>query len=440
MTVPELLQKRAKLGNDARAILEHARNEGRGLNAEETIKYDAIDADMKGINSLVSREREMTAATAELGAAEETRAVPGNGAAATRGGKQLTGLEARSARWQELRSTDEYREAFVGFLRHGKELGDDQRRLLDEVRAASPLSDVTGTAGAYTIPQGFYATLTDAMKWFGGIRQSNATIIRTATGNTLPFPTDNDTGNTGELLAENTAATQASTEMAFGVVNLAAYKYSSKIVLVPIELLQDSAFDIGAFVAKKLGQRIGRINNTHFTTGTGSGQPKGLVTAATVGITGATGQTLKVILADLINLIHKVDPAYRAGAQWMYNDATAAVVEGMVDGNGRPLLNSSLSGIAAEVAGGSVSQKKYLLGYEVVINNDMAVMAANAKSMAFGDISTYFVRDVMDIQLIRFQEVYMASGQVGFLAFSRSDANQIDAGMHPIQLYVNSAT
>ena len=439
MTIPELLQKRAKLGTDARAIIEGARNEGRGLNSDETIKYDAIDADLKGINALMTRERELTAATADLTAADEARSAGTGTETATRG-KQLLGLEARSARWQELRSTDQYREAFVGFLRHGKELGDDQRQLLDEVRAASPLSDVTGTAGAYTIPQGFYATLTDAMKWFGGIRQSNATIISTATGNVLPFPTDNDTGNVGELLAENAPATQATTEMVFGVVNLGAYKYSSKVVLVPIELLQDSAFDIGSFVAKKLGQRIGRINNNHFTLGTGVGQPKGLVTAATVGVTGAVGKTITVGLADMIALIHKVDPAYRAGAQWMYNDATAGIIESMVDTAGRPLLNSSLSGVAAEIAGGSVSQKKYLLGYEVVVNNDMAVMAANAKSMAFGDMSTYFVRDVMDIQLIRFQELYMGSGQVGFLAFSRSDANQIDAGMHPIQLYVNSAT
>ena len=436
MTIPELLQTRAKLGNAARAIIEGARNEGRGLNAEETTKYDAIDTDLKGINSLMARERELTAATADLGAVEEARAAPGKGAATA----QLTGIEARSARWQELRSTDQYREAFEGFLRHGTELQDTQRSVLEEVRAASPLSDVTGAAGQYTIPQGFYNVLTDAMKWFGGMRQSNATVIRTATGNLLPMPSDNDTGNTGELLAENTAATQAVTEMVFGVVNLGAYKYSSKVVLVPIELLQDSAFDIGAFIAKKLGQRIGRITNTHFTSGAGSSLPKGMVVAATVGVTGATGKSLTVGLADMIALIHKVDPAYRAGAQWMYNDATAGIIESMVDGNGRPLLNSSLSGVAAEIAGGSVSQKKYLLGYEVVINNDMAVMAANAKSMAFGDMSTYFIRDVMDIQLIRFQELYMGSGQVGFLAFSRSDGNQVDAGMHPIQLYVNSAT
>lgn len=437
MTIPEQLQKRAKLGADARAIIEAARTEGRGLNSEETVRIDAMTADIASINDLMKRERELTAATAELGAVEETRGA-GTGKAVATG--LLTTAEARSARWQELRSTDEYRDAFVQFLRHGAELTTEQRQLLHEVRSASPLSDVTGTAGAYTIPQGFYGILTDAMKWFGGVRQSNATIIRTATGNTLPFPTSNDTGNVGELLAENIAAIQAVTEMVFGVVNLGAYKYSSKIVLVPIELLQDSAFDIGAFIARKLGQRIGRIHNTHFTTGDGSGKPKGIIAAATVGITGATGKTLTVGLADLINLIHKVDPAYRAGAQFMYADTTAAILENMVDGNGRPLLNSSLSGIAAEVAGGSVNQKKYLLGYEVVINNDVAAMAANAKSIAFGDMSTYFVRDVMDVQLVRFQEKYMDSGQVGFLAFARADGNQIDAGMHPIQLYVNSAT
>jgi len=437
MTIPELLQKRAALGEQARAVILTAQNEARGLKPEEVEKYDKMKVDIDGLTDLINRERSLSAATGELNPVEDKKTKDGKAQFESRMQQERARMESH----RQLLAKPEYEDAFHTYLRFGKEdLTPDQSRVLYEARVASPLSDVTGAAGAYLIPQGFYTTLTDAMKWFGGMRASNATVIRTATGNALPFPTANDTGNTGELIAENTAATQASTEMAFGQVVLGAYKYSSKYVLVPIELLQDSYFDVGAFIAKKLGERIGRITNNHFTVGTGSSQPKGIVPAATAGVTGTTGQTLTVIYDDLINLIHSIDPAYRAGAQWMYNDATAAKIELLKDGNNRPLVNSSLVGIANEVSGGAIDQRKFLLGYEVVVNNDMAVMAANAKSILFGATSSYFIREVMDIQLVRFQELYMNSGQVGFLAFYRADGNLIDAGTHPVKYYANSAT
>ena len=229
--------------------------------------------------------------------------------------------------------------------------------------------------------------------------------------------------------------------MSFGQVTFNGYKYSSKLVLVPIELIQDSAFDVQGFVAEALGTRLGRIQNTHFTTGDGSSKPNGVVTAASSGVTGATGQTGSVIYNDLVNLIHSVDPAYRVGAEFMLHDSSAAVVETLKDGNGRPLLNSSLAGINGEVKAGEPGRPGYtILGYNVTINNDVATMAANAKSILFGDFSKYVIREVQDLMLVRFGEKYMDSGQIGFVAFSRTDGDLVDAGMHPIKYYANSAT
>jgi HK97 family phage major capsid protein len=424
LKIPELLQKRARISEDARALLLTAERETRSLTSEEQEKYDRMHADIEQVNRDIANERKMS------GVDESLRGAP---APAQPGNAEV-----------------DNRVALDSFLRGGREaLSIEQRESLAPVkgfrdgivfRAASPLSDVTGAAGQYTVAPTFYSILTDARKWFGGMFQCGASVLRTATGAALYMPSANDTGNVGELLSENTQASQATTEMSFGQVELDAFKFSSKLVLVPIELLQDSAFDIGAYVAKKLGERLGRVQNTYLTTGTGTSQPKGVIAAATTGVTGATGQTTKCVYADLVNLIHKVDPAYRAGAKWMFHDTTAAMLENMVDGNGRPLLNSTLQGISGQVEAGSITGRATLLGYPVVINNDVAVMAANAKSIAFGDFSTYYIREVMDIMLVRFAEKYMDYGQVGFLAFNRIDGDQVDAGMHPIQLYVNSAT
>ena len=79
-------------------------------------------------------------------------------------------------------------------------------------------------------------------------------------------------------------------------------------------------------------------------------------------------------------------------------------------------------------------------GKSYIINNDVAVMAANAKSIAFGDFSNYFIRDVMDLMIVRMGEKYIENGQIGFVAFSRHDGAYVDAGQGPIKLYVNSAT
>lgn len=428
----QLLEKRAKIFEEARSLVLQAERETRALTAEEQTKYDAIMVDVKALGDTIERSRQASDFSTEL----DKSVGPMAPLAAA---KQAPGSDLREA-------------AMDRFIRGGVgALNDEQRTAFGQAitgkadqlhfRAASPLSDVTGSAGAYTIPQGFVYTLEKAMKWFGGMRQSRAKIVRTATGNPLPWPTMNDTGNTGELVAENSSVSQASSEMSFGQITFNAYKYSSKLVLVPIELIQDSAFDVQGFVAEALGIRLGRITNNHYTVGTGSSQPNGVVTAATSGVTGATGETSTLVYADLVNLIHSIDPAYRIGAEFMLHDSTASVIEQLKDGNGRPLLNSSLAGISEPVKAGEPGKATYtVLGYPVVINNDMATMAANAKSVLFGDFSKFVIRDVLDFMLVRFGETYMASGQIGFLAFMRTDSDLVDAGTHPIKYFANSAT
>lgn len=427
----KLLEQRAHIFEQARSLVLKAEQETRALTSEEQTKYDAIMADVKALGETIERSRQASDLNAEL-----DRSV--GPMAPVTAAKQNPGSDLREAAMDTFirkganALSDEQRKAFAGAVTGTNEL---------HFRAASPLSDVTGTAGAYTVPQGFLSELDIAMKWYGGMRTSKARVIRTATGNALPWPSLNDTYNTGSIVAENTQITQSSTEMAFSRIVLNAWKFTSGLVLVPIELIQDSAFDVQGFVANALGIRIGRSQNSYFTTGTGSSQPTGVVTAATLGVTGATGETSKWVYNDIVNLIHSVDPAYRAGAQFMMHDSTAAITEQMVDGNNRPLLNSSLAGISGEVKAGEPGKATYtILGYPVVINNDMATMAANAKSVLFGDFTRFLIRDVMDLMLVRFGEKYMDYGQIGFTAFSRSDSNLQDAGTHPIKYFANSAS
>lgn len=310
--------------------------------------------------------------------------------------------------------------------------GDSALSAQDWQAIRNTMSTTTNSEGGYTVATSVAAAVADALKAFGGMRNV-ATVIQTAEGNPMSFPTSDGTSETGELIAENTTATGA--DISFNTKALNVYKYSSKIVAVPFELLQDSSVDIEALVNNRLVQRIGRITNTHFTTGTGSGQPNGVVTAASAGKTGASGQTATVIFEDLIDLVHSVDPAYRAlgRCRFMMNDATLKEIRKLKDTAGRPVFIPGYDGL-----GGAMPDT--ILGCPVEINQDVATMAAGAKSILFGDFSFYHIRDALQMSMFRFTDsAYAKLGQVGFLMWARSGGNLIDVG-GAVKYYQNAAS
>jgi len=253
-------------------------------------------------------------------------------------------------------------------------------------------------------------------------------------GNTINYPNSDGTTEEGEIVAQNAAASDA--DINFGVTPIDVYKYSSKVVTVPVELLQDAAVDIEAFVNTRCVARVGRITNKHFTVGTGTSQPKGIVTAATAGKVGTTGQTATVIVDDLIDLEHSVDYAYREGGRcrWMMHDQTYKVVKKLKDTTGRPLYIPGYDGL-----GGSAPAT--LMGYPITINNHMPTMAANAKSILFGDFTNYIIRDVLGAtEYQRYTDsAYAKKGQVGFNLWARSGGGYTDVG-GAVKHYANSAT
>jgi HK97 family phage major capsid protein len=270
--------------------------------------------------------------------------------------------------------------------------------------------------------------MVETMKFYGAMRQVSE-VITTATGATLPWPTNDDTANVGAILSENTQVTEQ--DVTLGQQDIGAYMYTSKLVRVSLQLLQDSVLDFETWLARKLGERIGRIQNTHFTTGTGTAQPEGVQTNATIGKTGASGQTTSVTYDDLVDLVHSVDPAYRNSGrvQFMMADSTLGAVRKLKDSQNRPLWEPSVQ----------VGVPDRVLGYSYIVNQDMPAMAASAKSILFGDFfAGYLIRDVQDIQTLRLSERYADYLQLGFLAFARADGTPQDTAA--IRAYRNAAS
>lgn len=328
---------------------------------------------------------------------------------------------------RKLGKTSPARALFNKLLRNGLDgMNAEERKAIQ-----ATLSTTTPSQGGYTVPTEVASEIIDTLKAYGGVR-AVATVLKTEGGNDYQFPTSDGSAEVGELIAQNATATAA--DPTFGAVVLSVYKFSSKVVAVPYELLQDAAVDVEAFIRKRLATRVFRITNQFFTTGTGTAQPMGLVTAAGVGKTGLTGQTTSVIADDLIDLVHSVDPAYRAlgNCGFMMNDQSLKVIRKLKDSAGRPIFIPGYDGLAGKMA-------DTILGYPVTVNPDMAVMAANAKSIAFGDLANYTVRDVMDPVIKRFDDsAYAKLGQVGFLQWSRHGGALLD--VNAVKLYQNSAT
>jgi HK97 family phage major capsid protein len=189
-----------------------------------------------------------------------------------------------------------------------------------------------------------------------------------------------------------------------------------------------------AFVVNRLATRIARIQNKHFTVGAGTTLPDGVIPKSATGKTGTTGQTLTVIYDDLVDLKHSVNRAYRKNSKFMLNDLSVAVVSKIKDTLGRPIW---VPGDSEGIVDGTPDT---LLGFPVVTNDDVAVMAANAKSIAFGDFSKYIIRDVANTTSIkRFDDsAFALKNQAGFCGWQRSGGNLVDTAA--TRVYVNSAT
>lgn len=309
----------------------------------------------------------------------------------------------------EEQSAERRAAAFDKFLRHGfSELSAEERQAVKELRAQGTTPDAKG---GYTVPTQMLNKIVDSMKAYGGIA-SVAQILNTTNGQDITWSTSDGTAEEGELLGENTEASEE--DVSFGTAILGAKKLSSKIIRVSNELLQDSGVDIEAYLAARIGQRIGRGEAKYLVQGTGAGtpvQPKGLVASVTGTVNTAAAATFT--WQEMNKLKHAIDPAYHGGPKyrWAFNDSTLQVIEEMVDGQNRPLW-------LPDVAGGTPAT---ILNIPYVIDQAIDGIAAGKKFAFLGDFDRFIIRRITYMTLKRLVERYAEYDQTAFLAFHRFD-------------------
>ncbi len=367
---------RATAWEEAKHLLDAAAAESRDLTAEENVIYDRISEDMD------NRARVIEQITKD-----EERA-------------QRLDVAAASVRTDEVAPDEDDDAEAIRSLARG-----EIRSLEFEKR------DVLKSNTGAPVPTSFYEEIILKARLVGPML-STSTVITTAGGENLQIPRIN-TYSAATIAAE--AAAIGESDPAFSAfITMGAFKFSY-LVQVSREMIEDSGVDILGFLADQVGQGIGFNVNNSLTVGTGTVQPNGIVTASTLGVTGATATSGAFTADNLIDLAYSVDGAARMlpGAGYMMNGQSIGAVRKLKDTAGNFVFSPSLA----------VGVPDTLLGFPLVENPAMASAATSAKSVIFGHLPSYYVRQVGGIRVDSSSDFAFSTDLVTLRTILRVDGN-----------------
>lgn len=381
----ELREKRAKLWDSTKAFLDSRRNENGLLSVEDTATYEKMEADVVSLGKEIDRlERQ---AVLELELSKPTS----------------TAITNKPSQQQETektgRASSEYKAAFWKAMKNKNSF---------DVQNALQVG--TDSEGGYLVPDEFERTLVEALQEENIFRQL-ATIITTSSGD-RKIPVVAAKG-TASWVDEEGAIPES--DDAFGQVSIGAYKLAT-IIKVSEELLNDSVFNLEQYIAKEFGRRIGAKEEEAFFVGDGSGKPTGIFNAtggAGVGVTAASATAITI--DEIMDLFYSLKSPYRKNAVFVTNDATVKSIRKLKDGNGQYLWQPSVT----------AGQPDTILNRPLKTSTYVPAIASAAKTIAFGDFSYYWVADRQGRAFQRLNELYAATGQVGFKATQRVDGKLI---------------
>ena len=381
----ELREKRAKAWEAAKAFLDSKRGGDGLLSAEDTAAYEKMEQEVVDLGKEIERLERQAAIDAELNkpVSEPITNKPNN---------NPDGEEKKG------RATDKYKKTFWNAMR---------RKNFYDVENALQVG--TDSEGGYLVPDEFEHTLVEALEEENFFR-SIATVIRTSSGDRkIPVAA---TKGTASWIDEEGAYPES--DDSFGQVSIGAYKVAT-MLKVSDELLNDSVFDLEAYISKEFGRRIGAKEEEAFFTGDGKGKPTGIFNAAGGASDGVTTAAAGITFDDVMDLFYAVKSPYRKKAVWVLNDTTVKALRKLKDNNGNYIWQPSVQ----------AGQPDMILNRPYHTSAYVPEVAAGAKVMAFGDFSYYWIADRQGRSFKRLNELFAANGQVGFLASQRVDGKLI---------------
>ena len=384
--IMELMEKRAKAWEAAKAFLNSHSQNGGMVSAEDAATYDKMEKEVTDLTHDIERlqrqeqiDKMMSAPTSapltgKPGAKDEPEDKPG-----------IASKAYKAAFWNNIRKRNYY----------------DVKNVLEVGTDAN---------GGYLVPDEYEKQLIDALQDENFFR-SLATVIQTQSGtHTIPVVASH---GTAAWMDENGLYPES--DDTFDQISLSAYKLGTAIK-VSEELMNDSAFDLESYIASEFARKISDAEEEAFITGSGTGKPFGILhdkEGAEVGITAAAANAITT--NELIDLYYSLRSPYRKRAVWIMNDATVNMIRKLKDGNGQYIWSPGIT----------ANDTDTILGRKVYTTTCMPTVKTGAKTVAFGDLDFYWIGDREGISFKRLNELYATKGQVGFLATKRLDARLI---------------
>ena len=351
------VELRGRAWEEAKSLLDHAASEARDLSGEEQAQYDRIVGDIERYDESIKRFR--SDAEREQRAAEARIEVP----------------TAPVAEARVETDNDILRKLLTGEMRG---------HVFETRNTATPMST---SADAELVPEGFYDQIQEILRFTGPAFQPGLyTVLNTASGNDIKVPRQ----------TAFSAATATAEGAQFAVSNPTGESFTLKSLKVGVllktsrEIIEDSGIPLVPYLARQAGEAVGYKVNDLLAVGTGTVEPNGIFVAAGSGVTGGTASG--AFTADnLIDLLHSVDSAVaaRPATALQMSRATLGAVRKLKDGDGRYLFEYGAAG------------EPRILGERIVENPFAPAVAASAKSVIYGDMSSYHVRQVGGIEVAR---------------------------------------
>ncbi len=390
-----LRERRANVWEQAKALADRAADENRAFSGEEESSWTTLNAELDKLDERIKNiiDGEQRAADTEAAFSK----LSGNG---------------------REQKTDK-RGGESGFAQELRDFAAGKSGAFLEVMPDGPvdfrtLSKLTAAAGLNTVPTSFYDRIVAHLIETAAIMQAAPTVLQTGGGESIQVP--KTTAHSSAAIVTEGAAIAAS-DPAFGQITLGAYKYGL-LIQVSRELIQDTGADLEGYLSMQAGRALGNAFGAHAITGTGTGQPRGVVTDATLGVTTGTGVVGVPTADNLIDLYYSVIPPYRnsPSARWIVRDSTVGALRKIKDSTGQYLWQPGLVNGTPDT----------FLGKPVLVDPGVAATGLNAKSVVFGDMSQYFVRMVNGIRFERSDDYAFNTDLVTFRALLRADGALVD--------------
>jgi HK97 family phage major capsid protein len=399
MDLQSLVEKRNKLLVDMQALALA------GFTVESRTSFDKMNADVAAFEADIERVKSLNETEASI-----RHFVP----SPRPGMRSMLSDPADDQRSGEKRALLEY-------MRYGQVSAENRRFLKTETRDLGTVTAGAITGGSQLIPQGMLGVLLESRKAWGALT-TVVNTYETDAGNPIKVALTDDSSNMFNTVAtEITPASELDPSLSQIISNVD--EGDTGLIKISFSQLEDSAFDIDAFVRDNFGKRFWRGITKLITLGNGS-NVQSIVSTATLG--GTSASPTAVSYADLLTVYAALDPAYIDTANWVMNSTTRASLLGVVDTTGRPLFQPALSS-----PNGALDM---LLGRPVVLNQFQANITAGLRGILFGDMKAgYTLRLVKDgLSILRLSERFADTREIGYFGYGRVGGFATDAGTHPI--------